>query len=62
MNKKELKAREFTIGKPLEEKLAPNIIRNQKYNVITFIPLVSDVHAYVKYTTLYRHLYLPGLI
>ncbi|CAG7663738.1 unnamed protein product [Allacma fusca] len=38
--KKELRSREFTIGKPTEEKHAANIIRNQKYNVFSFIPLV----------------------
>lgn len=37
---KELKEREITIGQPLPQKFAPNVIKNQKYNIITFFPLV----------------------
>uniref|UniRef100_A0A2M3Z0S1 Phospholipid-transporting ATPase n=1 Tax=Anopheles braziliensis TaxID=58242 RepID=A0A2M3Z0S1_9DIPT len=37
---KELKPRTIYIGRPLTEKFPPNEIRNQKYNLFTFLPLV----------------------
>ncbi|XP_046738468.1 probable phospholipid-transporting ATPase IIB isoform X1 [Diprion similis] len=37
---RELRARTIHIGQPLYEKFPTNVIRNQKYNVITFLPLV----------------------
>uniref|UniRef100_A0AAG5DB84 Phospholipid-transporting ATPase n=1 Tax=Anopheles atroparvus TaxID=41427 RepID=A0AAG5DB84_ANOAO len=37
---KELKPRTIYIGRPLTEKFPPNEIRNQKYNIFTFLPLV----------------------
>ncbi|KAL1115480.1 hypothetical protein AAG570_007510, partial [Ranatra chinensis] len=37
---KELRARTIIIGKPSSEKFPANVIRNQKYNIITFLPLV----------------------
>ncbi|XP_055550513.1 probable phospholipid-transporting ATPase IIA isoform X1 [Wyeomyia smithii] len=37
---KELKPRTILIGKPSTEKFPPNEIRNQKYNIFTFLPLV----------------------
>lgn len=37
---KELRDRTITIGRPCLEKYPPNVIRNQKYNIITFLPLV----------------------
>ncbi|KAG8224007.1 hypothetical protein J437_LFUL001084 [Ladona fulva] len=37
---RELKARNIVIGQVSPEKFPPNVIRNQKYNVITFLPLV----------------------
>ncbi|XP_058818955.1 probable phospholipid-transporting ATPase IIA isoform X1 [Topomyia yanbarensis] len=37
---KELKPRTIMIGKPSMEKFPPNEIRNQKYNIFTFLPLV----------------------
>ncbi|XP_046386255.1 probable phospholipid-transporting ATPase IIB isoform X3 [Ischnura elegans] len=37
---RELKARNIIIGQVSPEKFPPNVIRNQKYNVITFLPLV----------------------
>jgi len=36
----ELSDREITIGQPMTGKFPPNVIKNQKYNIITFIPLV----------------------
>ncbi|XP_055302902.1 probable phospholipid-transporting ATPase IIA isoform X2 [Sitodiplosis mosellana] len=37
---RELRSRTIHIGRPCEEKYPPNEIRNQKYNIITFLPLV----------------------
>ncbi|XP_075225291.1 putative phospholipid-transporting ATPase IIB isoform X2 [Lycorma delicatula] len=37
---KELRARTITIGRQNTEKFPANVIRNQKYNIITFLPLV----------------------
>lgn len=37
----EFQTREFRLGKPTTVKYAPNVIKNQKYNFITFLPLVS---------------------
>uniref|UniRef100_A0A336KXN3 Phospholipid-transporting ATPase n=1 Tax=Culicoides sonorensis TaxID=179676 RepID=A0A336KXN3_CULSO len=37
---KELRSRTVYIGKTSTEKFPPNEIRNQKYNIITFLPLV----------------------
>ncbi|CAB3373244.1 Hypothetical predicted protein [Cloeon dipterum] len=37
---KELKSRTITVGRLAAEKYPANVIRNQKYNVITFLPLV----------------------
>ncbi|XP_034948084.1 probable phospholipid-transporting ATPase IIB isoform X2 [Chelonus insularis] len=37
---REYKARTIHIGKPMYEKFPTNVIRNQKYNIITFLPLV----------------------
>ncbi|XP_021700872.1 probable phospholipid-transporting ATPase IIA isoform X1 [Aedes aegypti] len=37
---KELKPRTIFIGRPSTEKFPPNEIRNQKYNIFTFLPLV----------------------
>lgn len=37
---KELRGRTIVIGKINTEKYPPNVIRNQKYNIITFLPLV----------------------
>ncbi|XP_053697934.1 probable phospholipid-transporting ATPase IIA isoform X2 [Sabethes cyaneus] len=37
---KELKPRTILIGQPSTEKFPPNEIRNQKYNIFTFLPLV----------------------
>lgn len=41
--KREYKPRTIWLGRasPTDEKYPANVIRNQKYNVITFIPLVS---------------------
>lgn len=38
--KKELTSRTIVIGKQNTEKYSPNVIRNQKYNIITFLPKV----------------------
>lgn len=38
---RELKSRTIVIGHPSSEKFPANVIRNQKYNLITFLPLVS---------------------
>ncbi|XP_043263652.1 probable phospholipid-transporting ATPase IIB isoform X1 [Colletes gigas] len=38
--KRELRARVIHIGQPMHEKFPTNVIRNQKYNVVTFLPLV----------------------
>ncbi|XP_043268867.1 probable phospholipid-transporting ATPase IIB isoform X3 [Venturia canescens] len=38
--KRELRARTIHIGQPMHEKFPTNVIRNQKYNIITFLPLV----------------------
>ena len=40
---KEYTSRTVWIGRENWEKFPPNIIRNQKYNVFTFIPIVSTV-------------------
>ncbi|XP_021914098.1 probable phospholipid-transporting ATPase IIB isoform X4 [Zootermopsis nevadensis] len=37
---RELKSRTIVIGHPSSEKFPANVIRNQKYNLITFLPLV----------------------
>ncbi|XP_037913734.1 probable phospholipid-transporting ATPase IIA isoform X2 [Hermetia illucens] len=37
---RELRARTVRIGRSIDEKFPPNEIRNQKYNLITFLPLV----------------------
>ncbi|XP_037033899.1 probable phospholipid-transporting ATPase IIA isoform X2 [Bradysia coprophila] len=37
---RELRARSIKVGQVCEEKFPPNKIRNQKYNFITFLPLV----------------------
>uniref|UniRef100_A0A069DX33 Phospholipid-transporting ATPase n=2 Tax=Triatominae TaxID=70999 RepID=A0A069DX33_9HEMI len=37
---RELKARTIYVGRPVFEKYPANVIRNQKYNIITFLPLV----------------------
>ncbi|XP_063989984.1 probable phospholipid-transporting ATPase IIA isoform X1 [Diachasmimorpha longicaudata] len=37
---RELRARTIHIGKPIGEKFPTNVIRNQKYNIITFLPFV----------------------
>lgn len=38
--KRELRARVIHIGQPMQEKFPTNVIRNQKYNFVTFLPLV----------------------
>lgn len=42
--KKELKARTVWLGRPekCEEKFPKNAIKNQKYNILTFVPGVSE--------------------
>lgn len=37
---RELKSRTITVGHPSREKFPANVIRNQKYNMITFLPMV----------------------
>lgn len=37
---REYRSRTIHIGKPMHEKFPGNVIRNQKYNIITFLPLV----------------------
>ncbi|PSN40754.1 putative phospholipid-transporting ATPase IIB [Blattella germanica] len=37
---RELKSRTIVVGRPSPEKFPANVIRNQKYNIITFLPLV----------------------
>jgi hypothetical protein len=37
---KELRARTIQIGQPMYEKFPTNVIRNQKYSIITFLPMV----------------------
>ncbi|XP_066600374.1 probable phospholipid-transporting ATPase IIB isoform X2 [Prorops nasuta] len=37
---RELRARVIHIGQPMYEKFPTNVIRNQKYNVLTFLPMV----------------------
>lgn len=46
--KKELKARTVWLGHPekCEEKYPKNAIKNQKYNILTFVPGVSAVHTW----------------
>jgi len=39
--KREFKEREIIFGKNTSEKHVPNVIKNQKYNIITFVPFVS---------------------
>lgn len=43
---RELRARTIHIGQPMHEKFPTNVIRNQKYNIITFLPLVRSVQQY----------------
>ena len=38
---RELRARVIHIGQVMHEKFPTNVIRNQKYNVVTFLPMVS---------------------
>ncbi|XP_042207197.1 probable phospholipid-transporting ATPase IIB isoform X2 [Homarus americanus] len=40
MRRRQLSARSVRIGYPTTEKFPPNVIRNQKFNFFTFIPLV----------------------
>ncbi|GFY46628.1 probable phospholipid-transporting ATPase IIB [Trichonephila inaurata madagascariensis] len=49
---KEYKARTVFIGRTNNESFPPNIIRNQKYNIITFIPLVL-FHQFKFFLNLY---------
>lgn len=37
---RELRARVIQIGQLMHEKFPTNVIRNQKYNIVTFLPLV----------------------
>lgn len=37
---RELRARVIHIGQPMYDKFPTNVIRNQKYNVVTFLPMV----------------------
>lgn len=37
---RELRARIIRIGQPMHEKFPTNVIRNQKYNIVTFLPSV----------------------
>ncbi|XP_043462367.1 probable phospholipid-transporting ATPase IIA isoform X2 [Leptopilina heterotoma] len=37
---RELRARTIHIGQPIHHKFPTNVIRNQKYNIITFLPMV----------------------
>ncbi len=39
--KREFTSRTVWIGRESVQKFPPNVIRNQKYNVFTFVPLVS---------------------
>ena len=39
---KELRPRFIQIGKPTYEKFPTNVIRNQKYSIITFLPMVCN--------------------
>lgn len=41
MRRRQLTARSVRIGEQTKEKFPPNVICNQKYNIITFIPVVS---------------------
>ena len=41
--KKEFSSRTVWVGRPNVEKFPANVIRNQKYSIITFIPLVSSI-------------------
>ncbi len=52
--KQELRPRTIWVGRPLKadqkSKFPPNKIRNQKYNIITFIPMVSlDRKTFVQF-------------
>ncbi len=42
----ELKTREFRLGHPTPCKYPPNLIKNQKYNLITFMPMVRNVFVF----------------
>lgn len=44
---RELRARVIHIGQLMHEKFPTNVIRNQKYNIVTFLPLVKDIDNYV---------------
>lgn len=46
--KKELASRTIVIGKQSTEKYSPNVIRNQKYTIITFLPKVRNSHFVFK--------------
>ncbi|KAJ8668887.1 hypothetical protein QAD02_000146 [Eretmocerus hayati] len=50
--KKELKARTIQIGQFSNEKFPTNVIRNQKYNIITFLPMVL-FHQFKFFLNLY---------
>lgn len=44
---RELRARVIHIGQLMHEKFPTNVIRNQKYNIVTFLPLVNKIDNYV---------------
>lgn len=51
---RELRARVIQIGQQMHEKFPTNVIRNQKYNIVTFLPLVRNIVDYViKYVYIY---------
>lgn len=47
--KKELASRTIVIGKQSIEKYSPNVIRNQKYTIITFLPKVKNSFVFLSY-------------
>ncbi len=58
--KRELRPRTIWVGRPLRSdqkaKFPPNKIRNQKYNVITFIPMVPNYLNYPTFISMACHI------
>lgn len=49
---RDLQPRTIIIGRPCAEKFPANVIRNQKYNIITFLPLVCDLYYFIAWDCL----------
>lgn len=59
---RELRSRSITVGRVSTEKFPANVIRNQKYNVITFLPLVRKFNLNFLFYFSYFLCYVAGII